>query len=266
MKKKTLLSLAAVCMLASGCVTMVDMSKVPLDTPEGRDQFFNKNLGTTMGFSIKAENLQGKKAAIVSFTGDWTYESTHWGDDKDLAVVLNIMADSLRKHFEADAGLTMLPFDEVTNNKAYKDLSYKAPSKEGQLKTRSTAYGLKDITLGLKPPTGKMQELAKALGVDYVFTVFNSVLIKGKGEIKPQFQTVQVYGYDAKEARIIWYLSMPAVMQMIDVPTSAVVKKTWGFYETKYEVKFGEAIVGIPAVFEKLAQAIALKFKKDRGS
>jgi hypothetical protein len=103
--------------------------------------------------TVPPDSLQGKKIAIVSFTGYW-YE--HWEGQSLLDVLelcLDEMADSLRKNLETIAGLQVMSYENVVSNKAYQALTW--TEKSGYRTQRflgssgshsvATAHGLKDI-------------------------------------------------------------------------------------------------------------------------
>ncbi|MFO7618599.1 MAG: hypothetical protein R6W91_02950, partial [Thermoplasmata archaeon] len=278
----------------------IDLATVPIDTPEQRASFINACVGTTechslmqrraMGAaaSIDRADLKPGKMAIIGFNGTWSYyDKARWsGQLKLLMSMVDLLADATHAHLSQIPGMTVIPFSEVVNSEAYKNLKYKEKA-QGRLRGDfiATARGLKDFfssfTLDF---LGQMKDLGTALGVDYVVTVRVEIFLdKGiSGSVfTPYIYETNIDVFSAHESKEVWSfvtpksfsfpMNMLAANGFIEnmgvlVPTKIEIKETGDlanamFGYRKFEADFGDLGIHIPVTYDKIAMTMAQKFR-----
>ncbi len=281
----------------------VDLTANPIDTPEQRAGFIGKFIGTTqlhsfaqrkaMGIpaTIDRSDLKPGKMAIAGFTGTWDYyDKAKWSGMLNLlGKTIGLLADATHKHFSGIPGMTVIPFSEVVNSTAYKNLKYSEKSKQ-RLRGDyiATPHNLKDISFTTMDALGQMKDLGKALGVDYVIVgrvgIFLDKGIKGTS-FTPYIYEINIEVFSTQEAKEIWSFEFPKrgqfplniitdtglmenmgalVPAIVDIKeTGDTVSAMFGYHT--YQADFGELGIQIPVTYEKLAMVVAQKFQQDMG-
>lgn len=287
------LQFAAVCFaLLAGCAGHEPLVRNYLSA-NNKDEFVRKNVSVSLSHltpypfqlnpPLSRVELQGKKIAVVGFTillRHPTWASYY----KSFPNYGLVMAKIVKMRFESLEGITVIPLEDVVMNEYYRSMYFEEVFSESLFKGGENTYSastFKDIDYrggrNNKVPYETMQNLAKALGVDYVLVgEIRLTAYSGETFTRLGITRAKVDMFSAEIPKMVWSAQIPTVgLKMMnskfEVPAVAVYKgkvdQPW--YEAissgdLVEIDLEPMLRSLYETYDLIVEMFARKFQMDR--